>query len=336
MARKQRLKECYYIAALLNLDIAWCYLMLGNLSELPNATQCLNKCEADFARTYGANLERVEAIKGSKGEESVLLVRMHLLQAIVSYHSGHVDASKSKFNSVKNEMSKLLVPKDALDEVVASGFTPKEARLALRSTGGDVTKAIKHAQQVKDRREEIQKEELERTRKRRKFGKTATGDWVNLGYLETLTKMGYEEKLAALALRHTENDLNASIEVITENPEILLAKDFDPVKDITDKMVESIQAMGFLVDDVKKALIKYKGNSERAIEALTSGEALDSSQSSSSSSGGSASEEVTKEKIEEAHERMKEDLDASDGYLDLTLEDEQAFLDKYFKIIHKS
>ena len=30
---------------LLNLDIAWCYLKIGNLSELPNAQGCLQECE---------------------------------------------------------------------------------------------------------------------------------------------------------------------------------------------------------------------------------------------------------------------------------------------------
>ena len=43
---------------LLNLDIAWCYLQIGNLSELPNAQESLKECERNFAKNYGANLER--------------------------------------------------------------------------------------------------------------------------------------------------------------------------------------------------------------------------------------------------------------------------------------
>lgn len=36
---------------------------------------------------------------------------------------------------------------------------------------------------------------------RKRLGKTANGNWVNLGYLKTITEQGYEEKLAAVALR---------------------------------------------------------------------------------------------------------------------------------------
>ena len=58
-----------------------CYLRLGNVSELPNAVQRLANCESKFVSSYGANLERVRAVKGHTGQEAVLLVRMHLLQA---------------------------------------------------------------------------------------------------------------------------------------------------------------------------------------------------------------------------------------------------------------
>ena len=34
-----------------------------------------------------------------------------------------------------------------------------------------------------------------------RLGKTANGSWVNLGYLKTIMERGYDEKLAAVALR---------------------------------------------------------------------------------------------------------------------------------------
>ena len=36
---------------------------------------------------------------------------------------------------------------------------------------------------------------------RKQLGKTANGSWVNLGYLKTIVERGYEERLAAVALK---------------------------------------------------------------------------------------------------------------------------------------
>lgn len=78
-----------FFTGLLNLDIAWCYLHLGNMSELPNAEQRLHECEESFAKTYGANLERLNSVKGTADAEAVLLLRLRLLKAIVAFHNGH-------------------------------------------------------------------------------------------------------------------------------------------------------------------------------------------------------------------------------------------------------
>ena len=87
---------------------------------------------------------------------------------------------------------------DALAEVMALGFTDKETRLALRAESGNVAKAVKYAEKERKRNEkaEIQKkyaekaraerqriaeEEAVRVKKRREYGKTKGGNWVNLG-----------------------------------------------------------------------------------------------------------------------------------------------------------
>lgn len=54
--------------ALLNLDIAWCYLCLQSITHIPDAESRLTICENNFHRSYGENLERVIAIKGSDGK----------------------------------------------------------------------------------------------------------------------------------------------------------------------------------------------------------------------------------------------------------------------------
>ena len=53
-----------------------------------------------------------------------------------------------------------------------------------------VTAAVKQAQKSREDRERIQGEEVRRKSRRTKFGKTLKGNWVNLGLLETMTRMG--------------------------------------------------------------------------------------------------------------------------------------------------
>lgn len=53
--------------ALLQLDIVWCYLCLRSMSHIPDADRRLGLCEASLERSYGKNLERVQALKGTAG-----------------------------------------------------------------------------------------------------------------------------------------------------------------------------------------------------------------------------------------------------------------------------
>jgi tetratricopeptide (TPR) repeat protein len=204
--------------ALLNLDVAWCYLKLGNMSELPNAAALLMECETNFVNSYGANLERVVALKGTADNEKVLYMRMHLLQGIVAFHQGHKRRAVDLLVRAETELTSLDVSEDSLDEVVALGYSGKEARLALRAECGNVASAVKYAEKKREQRQKIAKEEAERKRKRREYGKTVNGNWVNLGYVSTLEKMGFPEMYCVAALRQTENDINAAVDAIQNQP----------------------------------------------------------------------------------------------------------------------
>ncbi len=217
------------ILALLNLDVAWCYLKLGNMSELPNAEERLSECEANFARTYGANLERLVAVKGSAENERALYLRMHLMQGIVAYHQGHRQRAADLLARAETELKALDVPDDALAEVVALGYSEREARLALRAEAGNVTAAVRLAQRRREERERVEREEAERKRKRREYGKTPNGHWVNLGYVKTLENMGFPEMYVVAALRQTENDINAAMDAIQNNPGEQVAQNCFPL-----------------------------------------------------------------------------------------------------------
>ena len=311
---------------LLNLDIAWCYLRVGNLSELPNAQDRLRECEANFKKSYGDNLQRVIALKGTSSSEAVLLLRLHLLQSISSFISGFKNEAKILMEKAMIEYKILNVPPEALEEVVAQGFTEREARLALRAKKHAVPDAVRYIIDSRKRKEELEKEESERRKKRAKLGKTVDGSWVNLGYMSTLVKMGYPEELAGKALRHTNNEMNQAIDVMNDNPELLLEEYLDEdEKKITKEMIETVANMGFDRDVAQAALRKFKGDVGKTIDLLTKNpdKILDLMMK----------EEENDKKVEEARKRMEEDLADEEDHLDLTLEEEGAYLEQYQKLL---
>lgn len=92
-----------------------------------------------------------------------------------------------------------------------------DARLGLRACRGDVNAACLYLQRREEERKERRKrerEEEERDRERKKIGKTASGQWVNLGYLKTIAEMGYDRSRAAEALKQTNNDINRTLELL--------------------------------------------------------------------------------------------------------------------------
>jgi len=311
---------------LLNLDISWCYLRLGNLTELPNAQERLKECENSFKKSYGENLERVMALKGNSSNEAVLYVRLHLLQAICSYISGYSREALILLKKADVEFKILKVPDDVLEEVVAQGFNEREARLALRATNHQPTLAVRHIIDVRQKKEEIEKAEKDRNKRRKAFGKTNDDSWVNLGYLDTLIKMGYPETLAARALRHTNNEMNLAIDAMNETPELLITnyEDFDEQK-ITKEMIENVSSMGFDRDVANEALKHCKGDLQKTLDLLTNNPEKISDIMEKSG------EEF--QKTEDARKRMEEDIGEGDDHLDVTLEDEGAYLEKYKKLM---
>jgi len=255
--------------------------------------------------------------------------------------------AKKLMASTKTELNSFRVPDDDLGEVIANGFTEREARMALRSVRGGIpdgcssviAAACKYAHRAREEKKKVMEEEKRRKKRRLKFGKTLSGNWVNLGLLETMTRMGYQERLAAEALRQTENDVNAATETLNEKPELLVAaieeKDFDPSQ-VTEEMVSPLLAMGFDEKDSINALVKFKGDAAGAIEALTSGADLTPPSKRGKKELQEELEELQKEKRKlEAYDRLAEDLEEAEpeAYLDLTLDDEKHYLDKYLSLM---
>lgn len=74
-----------------------------------------------MTKSYGEDLERVVALKGSTGWEAALFVRLHLLQAIAAYHMGQVEKSRFLVGKVERELSRLRVSDDKLAALINMG-----------------------------------------------------------------------------------------------------------------------------------------------------------------------------------------------------------------------
>lgn len=79
-------------------------------------------------------------------------MRLHLLQAVVLYHKNKRSEALTLFRKVEEELSGLKVDDASISLLVELGFTPAEARLGLRASGGDVNMAANYIKENRDKR----------------------------------------------------------------------------------------------------------------------------------------------------------------------------------------
>uniref|UniRef100_A0AAG5DI55 NEDD8 ultimate buster 1 n=1 Tax=Anopheles atroparvus TaxID=41427 RepID=A0AAG5DI55_ANOAO len=257
--------------ALLNLDIVWCYLCLKNLNQLPDAEQRLQLCEQKFRQSYGENMKRVTAIKGHQSSEKALLVRLHLLKAILFFHQNKRDDARTMFRVVETELLTLRIDDGCLTRLLECGFSLKESRIALRACSNNVEAAI---ELIHNRRQTLEANEARSKRERRLY-KTIGHDVfgsdeqqrIKLEYVDQLTEMGYQEELAALALKRSNNDINGALNELVNNRNEL-QKDLLRSIVVDEKLQQQLVALGFPVEVAQVALKTTANNYDQAAEFL--------------------------------------------------------------------
>lgn len=319
--------------AILNLDISWCYLMLQAVSEIPNAIHRLESCERMFKESYGSNLERLNTIKGSTGQEAALLMRLHLLQGIVAFHSGNEREAKLCLKKTKIESQLLEVNEQMLIQLMEMGYSMTEARLGLRAAQGNLEGAVMHINQRRQDKEEIvkkEKEEKELRKKRESVGKCADGSWVNIGYLETLERMGFPTKVATAALKQANNGLNQAVELLQEQPDLIQLA-VEESEQIGDEDVAKLVSLGYSPTVARKVLKKEEGDVEAAAEYLfdNKGKLDDEFE---------RAEKRRKKELKEdkqSYNRIKDSISKDEeDHLDIDLQLEKKFLDQYCQLLN--
>lgn len=259
--------------ALLDLDIAWCYLCLQSFSHLPEAEERLQKCHEKFQKTYGSNMERLIAVKGSSGNEACLLARLHLLQAVVLYHQNKRSESLVLLKAVQQELLKLKVDENSITALIELGYSTAEARVGLRAVGGDVNLAANYIDENRQKRYESRKKakaEKILEKERKKLGLCADGkQYVDPNFMKILVNMGYNKEVARIALKKCNNVISDSIQHIQENPvpgpsESKSMEFLALIEDLVPQLVEA----GFDPRMAKIALLRHNGDITKSAEEL--------------------------------------------------------------------
>jgi len=347
--------------AVLNLDIVWCYFQLQQLESLPSAEQRLKECKECFARSYGTNLERLTLSKGSELNELALYVRLHILQAICFYLRGQNQQSSRSLSEAETLLKRLHVDDDKFSQMVSMGFTPKESRLSLRACRGDVTMSIEFISRRREEkcvRQDRERKEKKNRKESRKYKKTANNQLVDVGSLKNLQDMGFEHKLALTALQLCNNDMEKSLEILQNNPEVLyqaLCSD-----DVPESLVQQFIAMGFSRSLVERTLRECNCDVDKCMTSLlsakeyqegassnptessssTSSNPTESSSSTSSNPTESSSSTSDSNKSESSDgddfdAEIQETLgdishaDLDDEYLNISLDEETTLINKY-------
>ncbi|XP_033114770.1 NEDD8 ultimate buster 1-like [Anneissia japonica] len=323
--------------AVLCLDITWCYFCLQNIDALPDAESRLKKCEDCFKRSYGADMERLKALKGDSSRELALFVRLYLLQGIIAFYQRNKQLSIQLLDKVDNFWRKSQLNFYKLTQTRQTYFSTSEARLGLRAAKGHLELAVNKITERRERRKEIAKKETEEHEKRKKqrlIGKAANGEWVNIDVYNTLLSMGFPANAAASALKQCNSDINLALQTLQENPELLnMPNPGDWQGEITEEMLFQFSELGFMKEIARQALISYHGNVQKAIEVLVENGGLlppSCHRASTSRDHKQGERECLTKEQEEALKELAPDIpEHEEDYLDLTLHEEAGIIEEY-------
>lgn len=88
---------------------------------MPDAENRLQICERHFKKSYGENLNRVMTLKGNAANERALIMRMHLLQAILHFHQNQRNLAYELLSTADLEWQQLQVNDEMVNSLIEMG-----------------------------------------------------------------------------------------------------------------------------------------------------------------------------------------------------------------------
>ncbi|XP_070842731.1 NEDD8 ultimate buster 1 [Chaetodon trifascialis] len=306
--------------AVLQLDIVWCYRALEALSCLDDGKSRLQRAEDCFLQCYGEQHQRLLMIKGNTGREEVLFLRLYLLQSLLSYIEGNDVQARHQLSKVEALYSRLCLDSEKMAQLMALGFSEREARLGLRACEGDLQGAAVHISNQRQEREELKQSER-RKRSRR------------MEVISTLAELGFSRRDAARALHHADGDEDKAYQILLDSSRAALLTN-NNTEDVSPERVEQLLYLGFEREMSEAALRLTGGDVQSATQLLLDNQGVlspellsmsppstpsPSSEEPSTSSNSTADSELVNEVLEDISRH-------EDDYLDLTLEEESELI----------
>ena len=221
---------------LLQLDIAWCYLLLESLDDLNDALRRLDAAEGCLKKQVHSNFVTLAVVQAEMGNPipplCAVFVRLFLLQGVASRLQGRNDTAREKM-----EMSRLLCgrlressPSESVEALAGACWVdPATAISALRRGNGELDQAANII--AADNKEE--REATLKRRRQHRVGKCANGDYCNIDLASSLASLiGFDDvnlegllddenedepstsvQLVIGLLRLSNNDVNAALEL---------------------------------------------------------------------------------------------------------------------------
>nr|XP_014346872.1 PREDICTED: NEDD8 ultimate buster 1 [Latimeria chalumnae] len=274
--------------------------------------------------------------QGSCGRESVLFLRLYLLQGIVCYHKGDEKTASNYFTKARDLHQNLNVDPDKMQLLLDMGFSETESRLGLRACQGDINLASNHISNRREEKAQLKKEEKEKREKR-------------LGAINTLRGMGYSERSAARALHKAKGDLDEAFLILIENPEYLQLRDDNPgpSNGVSQENISCLQYLGFEASNAEAALRQFGGNLQAASQMLSHYGGTLPSVPGPSSPGASPVEDsfsnqedpattsgqTEQMEVDTVEEILKDIPEHEEDYLDLNLLEEGEIIEKYSSLL---
>eukprot|EP01120_Amphizonella_sp_Union-15-10_P000171 TRINITY_DN10208_c0_g1_i1.p2 TRINITY_DN10208_c0_g1~~TRINITY_DN10208_c0_g1_i1.p2 ORF type:complete len:242 (+),score=65.74 TRINITY_DN10208_c0_g1_i1:895-1620(+) len=224
------------------------------------------------------------------------------------------------------------------------GFEPREIRIGLRATGKNLSVAIQYILNVREKKRLRREEEKKRILLRKKaikWGKTKSGNLIDLSILKTLKSMGFEKKLAAEALKQTDNSEDLSIKLLTESPHLLTIRDPKPYIP-TQEQIDQVTAMGFEAAQAAGALKASRGDIQKAMDMLLAGQVFEPEPETPNLENKvdpvKPSKDLEQESLDLEISELIKDVNENDddSHLDFTLEDETQILEQYRNIMQQA
>lgn len=92
-----------------------------SVTQLPDAAKRLKICEQNFKKSYGENFDRVVSLKGNAVNEKALIMRLHLLQAILHFHQNQRADARRLLSLAELEFEQLQISESSVAALVEMG-----------------------------------------------------------------------------------------------------------------------------------------------------------------------------------------------------------------------